>query len=706
MDNNQPPTDTSVAVEKITEEQQVRLTPLVRCLKEKFEKARRNRRMHEERWLKSHYNYRGEYTSAVQFTETEKSRAFVKITKTKVLAAYGQIVDVLFANGKFPITVDQTILPEGIKDAVHIDSKNPKAPESPQFDENSPDAVAAIGYPGDGNDLKPGETLKDRVGAYYAKRLEGLTVKDGEGKSPTDITLHPAHVAAKKMEKKILDQLDETGATTHLRRAAFEMALFGTGIIKGPFLDSKEYPRWDDTGTYKPIIKNVPRLEHCSIWNFYPDPECTSMLDCDWCFQRHKLSRSGVRALITRPHFDADQIEEAIVAGPDYQREWWEAQIDDRNTTDDSPDRWEVYEYWGNADVEDLIAQGLTLPDDVKKQTEVQVNVWMIGDRIVRLVVNPFTPQRIPFHVSPYEISPYSIWGVGVAENMEDSQMLMNGFARLAIDNAVLAGNIMIEVDETNLVPGQDMKTYPGKVWRRQGGPPGQAIYAIKWPNTIQENMAMFDKFRQLADESTGLPSYAHGQTGIASTGRTAAGMSMLMGASALNIKTVIKNVDDYLLQPIGEALFAFNMQFDFDEEIKGDLAVKARGTASLMQREVRSQRLLTFLQILQHPTLAPFGKTPAILRAVAESMDLDPDKFVNNIDEAKIQALVIGSMNMNMNAPQPGNPQGADASDPTGAGGGNIGVGAVPQPQEPGFSGNTQPAPARAPEPELVDVG
>ena len=47
----------------------------------------------------------------------------------------------------------------------------------------------------------------------------------------------------------------------------------------------------------------------------------------------------------------------------------------------------------------------------------------------------------------------------------------------------------------------------------------------------------MFDKARQLADESTGMPSYAHGSTGIMSTGRTASGMSMLLGLQLQNVK-------------------------------------------------------------------------------------------------------------------------------------------------------------------------
>ena len=42
-----------------------------------------------------------------------------------------------------------------------------------------------------------------------------------------------------------------------------------------------------------------------------------------------------------------------------------------------------------------------------------------------------------------------------------------------------------------------------------------QAIFGTKFPNVAGENMQLFDKARVLADESTGFPSFAHGQTGI-----------------------------------------------------------------------------------------------------------------------------------------------------------------------------------------------
>jgi len=201
----------------------------------------------------------------------------------------------------------------------------------------------------------------------------------------------------------------------------------------------------------------------------------------------------------------------------------------------------------------------------------------------------------------------------------------------------------------------------------------------------------LFDKARVLADESTGFPSFAHGQTGVQGIGRTASGISMLMGAAQGGTKTVIKNVDDYLLRPLGEGFFRFNMQFDFDSSIKGDLEVKARGTESLMANEVRSQRLMQFLQVASNPALAPFAKFQYIIREIAKSMELDPDKVTNNMDEAALQAEIMKGFQAPAEGPQA--PAGADAMDPTGAGGGTMGVGQAPVPGEQGFSRNEQPA-------------
>ena len=700
MDELSYETDDVVAAESETDSIFDSVSSIVSFVEGRFKRAEDARLGDEERWMRAYRNYRGLYGPDVQFTSSEKSRVFVKVTKTKTLAAYGQIIDVLFGNNKFPLTVNPSVLPDGVAESVHINIDPNAEAAGATLRDAFTDTAAPTYLFGPDTKLKPGETLRDlqeRLGPLQGK-LAPISDKivEGDGTSPTTVTFHPAMVAAKKMEKKIHDQLNESGASKHLRSMAFEMALLGTGVMKGPFALDKEYPNWNEDGEYEPLIKTVPSTNHVSVWNFYPDPEATSMDDAEYVIERHKMSRNQLRGLKSRPYFMDDVIEEAIQMGSDYVRKHWETKMEDDDSVSPETERWEVLEFWGFVDSEILEENGIKIPRELRDMPELNANIWVVNGKVIRCVLNPFKPARIPYYAVPYEHNPYSFFGVGIAENMDDTQTLMNGFMRMAVDNAVLSGNLLIEMDETNLVPGQDLSVYPGKVFRRQGGAPGQSIFGTKFPNVAQENMQLFDKARVLADESTGFPSFAHGQTGVSGVGRTASGISMLMSAANGSIRTVVKNVDDYLLAPIGRSFFAFNMQFDFDPDIRGDLEVRANGTESLMANEVRSQRLMQFLQVASNPMLAPFAKMDYIIREIAKSMDLDPDKVTNSMQDAAIQAEIMKGFQQPAQAPQ-GAPVGGEGQevagaapmDSTGAGGGTIGTGVAPVPGEQGFSGN-----------------
>ena len=263
-------TDEVVAAEDSTDSIFEQKDSVVAFVQERYKRAEDARYSDEQRWLKAYRNYRGLYGKDVQFTDTEKSRVFVKVTKTKTLAAYGQIVDVLFGNNKFPLSVNPSVLPDGVAEAVHINI-DPKAQAAGDALKPVTEDKASGSYLLNGDTtLKPGETLMDlqaRMGGLNSK-LEAVSDKiiEGDGTTPSTVSFHPAMISAKKMEKKIHDQLQESGASTHLRSMAFEMALLGTGVMKGPFAVDKEYPNWNDDGEYDPLVKTVPECSHVSSW--------------------------------------------------------------------------------------------------------------------------------------------------------------------------------------------------------------------------------------------------------------------------------------------------------------------------------------------------------------------------------------------------------------------------------------------------------
>lgn len=90
--------------------------------------------------------------------------------------------------------------------------------------------------------------------------------------------------------------------------------------MKGPFAVNKEYPNWGEDGEYSPVIKTVPSTSHVSIWNFYPDPDAANMDEAEYIVERHKMSRSQLRALKGRPFFRDNTIDIALNLGESYDK--------------------------------------------------------------------------------------------------------------------------------------------------------------------------------------------------------------------------------------------------------------------------------------------------------------------------------------------------------------------------------------------------
>ena len=395
----------------LEEEQQLNLVGLIN---DRYYQAQEKRNLDERRWLRSYENYRGLYNKSVKFRDSEKSRVFVKITKTKVLAAFGQLVDVIFGTGKFPIGIEETKMPEGELDAAHLDINNPSPGIETSFNPNEvPDDIGNridnpydVGFEGDGKVLKPGATLsKGLFTESIEDSLSGQLV-EGYSPNPKALEISPAQKAARRMEKLVHDQIEESNGSSEIRSALLEAAMLGTGIMKGPFNFNKRLNRWskdeDGNRNYNQIDVRVPRIEFVSCWDFFPDPAPTNKEECEYIVHRHKMNRSQLRQLRNMPYFDKDAIRDAIMDGPNYIEQDYESQLkDDARSEDTYQTNFEVIEYWGIMDVEYAKQVGIEISDKVDDLDEVQINAWICGTRLLRAVINTFTPYRLPYHAFP-----------------------------------------------------------------------------------------------------------------------------------------------------------------------------------------------------------------------------------------------------------------------------------------------------------------
>lgn len=691
------------------------VSALAGYVQNRYNIAKSGRFLTEQRMMAAWKQFNGEPSdeerasiAAAKKRNPTASALSVNITKTKTLAAYSQVCEILFGDKEFPLALEATPEPDGILDRAYL------APE--QFPDDAGESPDIYGYEGDGRTIEPGATYSTLLGGVKDKfsRFIDAGRKVMVGASPDPMTMpeiRPAEKAAARMHKVVQDQIKEKNIESEVRNMVLESCILGTGWLRRPLTVRETVHRWEKTPDgvkYTPEEKLMPAPHFVSAWNVYPDPQARRVKDAAYVIERHPLDEYQLKKLKKQPFFNKVAIDEALNSPSSYIDEWWEGSyaLDEQMDLGAKPQKWLVLEYSGYIDKEmlHLLDEYLNEKELDKINDVVAVNIWVWNNRVLRCIINPYTPATQEYYAVPFEEHPNQIWGKGLPENMADTQRIINGHLRMATDNLKFAGSVMFEVNRNYLKAGQDMSIYNGKIWETNGGPPGQSIYPITVPNVSQSNLQFVTTARQMADEATGQPSYSYGQYTTGQT-RTASGMSMLMSAANLSIKTVVKNFDEQLIKPMGEAYFYWNMQFNEDiDEIRGDINVVARGTDALMQKEVQSQRLLQFLQVAGgNPQMAPFVNIEYTVGELAKSLGLDKDKAVNDRTNAMLTAEIMGKLTNAINqgsgqqAPNPSNSGGQQGSatpsgninpsDTSGGGGSNIGVGNAPTPGEAGFS-------------------
>jgi len=592
-----------------------------------FQEYKASRKETEDSWLEDLRQYNGQYEPEVLARLNEagaRSKVFVGLTRTKVMAAYSRIVDLLFQHGDIFFGVHPTPVPQ----------INPI--QSMQMRQAATEQVMLAAQNMDPNANQ--DLIEARMGEL-----------EGEFKKIED---ELAENAAEVMTVQIEDQLVESNAEQKLKESIMEACIFGSGAIKAGTvrIDRKQsYSKVIDPQTGQEafalaqIEQPMPEVESVSVFDLYPDPYCTTLSDCDGLFRRHVLTRSQMRSLSDLPGFDGEIVRYLLkqYRNGNHTEESHErtrrsiAGINDHSESN----RFEVYEYWGSVDGYDLKDHGIEVPEGQDLSDDFSACVWFASGKVLKIMLNPIAGYKIPYHVFPYERSPHQFWGTGVPRMMRDSQSTMNAATRIWLDNLALSSGPMVEVNTDLLAAGEDpTDIHPWRVFLREGG--DGSMPAVRWYQPIANANGLnqiVELFRRFADETTSLPSYTHGEQ-TKSLNKTATGMSMLMGAANVSLKSTIKNIDDFLLEPMIKALFHFNMEFG-EEEAKGDLRIVARGSTALVQKEVQSQRLLQFLSLVSNPLDVNLVDRTRLLRDIAQTLDIDPDEVIKS--DERIQAEI-----------------------------------------------------------------
>ena len=626
MDKELGPEGISAAADA-SEEELEELASLGSILKSKYTEYKDARDDIEDDWIEDLRAFMGQYDpdvlSKIQ-SKGDRSQVYVGLTRTKVLAAYSRITDLLFQPGQKFFSIEKTPLSK--QPLVEQELAERAALEIQQ-------AAEQVGTAG----------IEELVMARLSELTEEIEAETEQ--------------RVKNMEEAILDQALENNLEGKMKDAIMEQVIFGTGAMKAGTLRIEKDHKWikGDEGFNLIYEENaMPEMEAVSIFDLYPDPHATSVDDMRDIFRRHIISRTEFNALKDYPGFNVDLINECIEMNPEGNHDEAQHEVDRRNIanvndSNTNTEKFEVLEYWGSLNGHDLEDAGVEFGEDDDLSMEYDANIWMVSGKVIKAQLNPLPGGIIPYFIFPYEKNPHAFWGTGVPRMMRDSQATMNAATRIYLDNVALSSGPMVEVNTDIMASGEDpTELYPWRVFLREGGDGNQPMVRFYQPQSNSPALvSVIELFRRFADETTALPSYTHGQT-QSSLNRTATGISILMSNANIVLKSVIKNIDDFLTKPMIRSLYDWNMTWNENENVKSDMRIVAKGSTALIQKEVQSQRLLQFLSLINNPLDAQMINREKLLTDIAKSLDIDPDEVIKTdkemMDEQALQQAILAS--------------------------------------------------------------
>lgn len=464
---------------------------------------------------------------------------------------------------------------------------------------------------------------------------------------------------ADRMELKMEDQLVEGGFQRAFTAFIDDLVTFPSAIIKGPVVRRKQRLAWAEGGPggYSPVVTDelVPEWERVDPFMAYPAPNSTN-IDDGYFIERHRMSRTALSELIGVDGYDDGAIRAVL---DEYGRgglhEWLfvdtaKAQAEGRSLSaiQASPDSTiDAIQFWGSVQGKWLLEWGMDPAQVDDPAKEYHCEVWLIGQWVIKATLNYDPMHRKPYFKTSYEEIPGAFWGNSPPDLIRDCQVMCNAAARALGNNMGIASGPQVVYNVDRMPGGEDLtQLYPWKIWQVTSDPYSGTAKPMEFfqPQSVaQELMGIYEKFSVLADEYSGIPRYMTGDNaGMGGAGRTASGMSMLMGNAGKTIKQVINNIDEHIVKPLIERLYDFNMRYGDDPDLKGDVNIVARGANSLVVKDAAQVRRNEFLQTaLSSPVVQQvLGMTgiASLLREQAKTLDMDTDEIIPPIEVLRMR--------------------------------------------------------------------
>jgi hypothetical protein len=631
---------------------------LTAYLRECWDAARIAKKPIEDIMIRALRQRNGEYEPEkfVQIQKQGGSEVYMMITEVKCRAAESWLRDILMDSGTPPWDLNATPIPD-------LGPKQTKDLED-QFAEQVLNMVQEMGQAPNKAEMAE---IREMVSQDYRFKI-----------------LQEAQLRADKMKHKINDQFAQGGWEQAFNDFISDLVTFPCAFVKGPIVRRQRILGWKVDNMGKTIAEPTERLgpefERIDPFKMYPEPGITTINE-GYLFEHHPLTRMDLADLIGVPGYDDDAIRKVLEIGNG--QSWINEDVEQLQEEEERKyytemrptEIFDALEFWGKVSGQMLIDWGLTEEDVPDSAREYDANVWVVGNYVIKAVLNYDPLGEKPYAKTSFIKCPGAFWGKGIPEIIEDIQSICNAAARALVNNMGVASGPQVEVNLERIPPNEDItQMHPWKIWQVTNDPAGSSAPAVRFTqpdDNASTLLAVYERFSRMADDHSGIPAYVYGDLNVQGAGRTSSGLSMLMGAAGKGIRQVVMHIDMDVVKPIVKRQFIYNMRYDEDESIKGDVEVVARGAVNLAVKETVNLRRIEFLNATANPIdIEILGKDgrASILREVAKGLHMPVDEIIPSREklaytgrmQAMAQAMAMQQQAANPTPTQPdGSPKG-----------------------------------------------
>lgn len=609
--------------------------PIIGRLSRLADEQVRAKSMTELRWLEDTQLYTGRYPDTVEkeLKDERRSQAFVKLTRHKTNSWAARLGDILFPTDDKNWGIKPTPVPKLVQAAQ-------------QAVEQAQAAVEAANEAADADQQQRVKEIADSF-AQAARRTRG--------------DIDEANKRCGRMEEAISDQLVESDYVTQCRLVIEDGCKLGTGILKGPMTSQRLRAQWrgeSDDWTLTPIPDPLPDFRRVDPWHFFPDMSAQRPGEYEFTFERHLPTKRDLKKLAKKLKFNREAVgrlleegPQSVFAGKDVNHLVSLRAISGEG--DPLTERFVMWEYHGALECEEICLmlrymgqheKAARFEEQKDPFEDYRVIIHFCNNEVLKIAPEyPLDSGETLYSVWNFQRGETSTFGIGVPNMMGDSQAALNSAWRMMLDNAGLAVGPQIVINRSLITPQDGSYSLrPLKVWLYSSTagitPNAKPFEQFEITMNQQALAGIIELAKAFIDEETGMPTIAQGEQG-AST-QTLGGMSILFNSANVIFRRIVKAWDDDLTKPTLRRAYDWNMQFNPDNTIKGDMQVDARGTSVLLVREIQAQTLMNIMtNYTTHPVIGPWmlakkeGVRPG-LEKLFQTLMISPDDILATKDE------------------------------------------------------------------------